>query len=77
MTTLAATSGLSVYWYLMRSTGAVALLLLTGAVALGVVDVRAAARPSATRHRAAQGDDLALMSHRLRVNPITCEQARQ
>jgi sulfoxide reductase heme-binding subunit YedZ len=40
MTTLAATSGPSVYWYLTRSTGAVALLLLTGAVALGVVDVR-------------------------------------
>jgi methionine sulfoxide reductase heme-binding subunit len=30
----------SVYWYLTRSTGVVALLLLTGAVTLGVVDVR-------------------------------------
>jgi sulfoxide reductase heme-binding subunit YedZ len=30
----------SAYWYLTRSTGAVALLLLTIAVALGVLDVR-------------------------------------
>jgi sulfoxide reductase heme-binding subunit YedZ len=37
---LAAAAGPSVYWYLTRSTGAMALLLLTGAVALGVVDVR-------------------------------------
>jgi sulfoxide reductase heme-binding subunit YedZ len=37
--TLAASGG-SAYWYLTRSTGAVALLLLTVAVALGVVDVR-------------------------------------
>jgi sulfoxide reductase heme-binding subunit YedZ len=36
--TLAA-SGPSVYWYLTRSTGAVALLLLTLAIALGVLDV--------------------------------------
>jgi predicted ferric reductase len=36
--TLAA-SGPSLYWYLTRSTGAVALLLLTLAIALGVVDV--------------------------------------
>jgi predicted ferric reductase len=35
-----AASGGSAYWYLSRSTGAVALLLLTFAVALGVVDVR-------------------------------------
>ncbi|HEY1451270.1 MAG TPA: ferric reductase-like transmembrane domain-containing protein [Solirubrobacteraceae bacterium] len=35
-----AASGGSTYWYLTRSTGAVALLLLTVAVALGVVDVR-------------------------------------
>lgn len=35
-----AAAGPSLYWYLTRSTGAVALLLLTGAVALGVVDVR-------------------------------------
>jgi methionine sulfoxide reductase heme-binding subunit len=32
-------AGPSLYWYLTRSTGAVALLLLTFAVALGVVDV--------------------------------------
>ena len=38
MITLAAT-GSSVSWYLTRSTGAVALLLLTGAVVLGVLDV--------------------------------------
>ncbi len=37
---VAASSGPSVAWYLTRSTGAVALLLLTGAVALGVVEVR-------------------------------------
>jgi predicted ferric reductase len=30
----------SLYWYLTRSTGAVALLLLSAAVVLGVVDVR-------------------------------------
>jgi sulfoxide reductase heme-binding subunit YedZ len=35
-----AASGGSAYWYLTRSTGAVSLLLLTFAVALGVVDVR-------------------------------------
>jgi len=35
-----ASAGPSIYWYLTRSTGAVALLLLTFAVALGVVDVR-------------------------------------
>ncbi len=33
-------TGGSLYWYLTRSTGAVALLLLTVAVVLGVVDVR-------------------------------------
>ena len=33
-------AGGSAYWYLTRSTGAVALLLLTLAIALGVVDVR-------------------------------------
>jgi methionine sulfoxide reductase heme-binding subunit len=33
-------AGPSPYWYLTRSTGAVALLLLTAAVVLGVVDVR-------------------------------------
>jgi methionine sulfoxide reductase heme-binding subunit len=36
---LAATGG-SAYWYLTRSTGAVALVLLTLAIALGVLDVR-------------------------------------
>jgi len=35
-----AAAGGSAYWYLTRSTGAVALLLLTVAMALGVVDVR-------------------------------------
>ncbi len=39
MTAILATGG-SLYWYLTRSTGAVALLLLTAAVVLGVVDVR-------------------------------------
>jgi methionine sulfoxide reductase heme-binding subunit len=33
-------AGPSLYWYLTRSTGAVALLLLTAAVVLGVVEVR-------------------------------------
>jgi sulfoxide reductase heme-binding subunit YedZ len=42
--TLAATSG-STYWYLTRSTGAVALLLLTFAIALGVLDVRRFSTP--------------------------------
>jgi predicted ferric reductase len=37
--TLAA-AGPSIYWYLTRSTGAVALLLLTFAIALGVIDVQ-------------------------------------
>lgn len=40
MSALVASSGPSAYWYLTRSTGAVALLLLSAAVALGVVDVR-------------------------------------
>src|ERR1700685_2855058 len=40
MTLSFATSGSSAYWYLTRSTGAVALLLLTLAIALGVADVR-------------------------------------
>jgi sulfoxide reductase heme-binding subunit YedZ len=35
-----ATDGPSTYWYLTRSTGAVALLLLSVAVALGVLDVQ-------------------------------------
>jgi sulfoxide reductase heme-binding subunit YedZ len=41
---LAASTG-SAYWYLTRSTGAVALLLLTAAVALGVLDVRLFSTP--------------------------------
>ena len=36
---LAVTVGPSVYWYVTRSTGAVALILLTASVALGVLDV--------------------------------------
>ena len=35
-----ASAGPSAYWYLTRSTGAVALVLLTLAIALGVVDVQ-------------------------------------
>jgi methionine sulfoxide reductase heme-binding subunit len=35
-----ASAGPSVYWYLTRSTGAVALLLLTLAIALGILDVQ-------------------------------------
>lgn len=35
-----ASAGPSAYWYLTRSSGVVALLLLSGAVVLGVVDVR-------------------------------------
>src|SRR5271170_4256422 len=40
-----ATAGPSVYWYLTRSTGAVALLLLTLAIVLGVLDVRRFSTP--------------------------------
>ncbi len=40
MSTQLATAAPSVYWYLTRSTGAVALLLLSGAVVLGVIDMR-------------------------------------
>jgi len=40
-----AAAGPSVYWYLTRSTGAVALILLTVAVALGVIDVRRYSTP--------------------------------
>ena len=39
MSAVFATAGPSVYWYLTRATGAVALLLLTLAIVLGVVDV--------------------------------------
>jgi sulfoxide reductase heme-binding subunit YedZ len=41
-----ASSGPSIYWYLTRSTGAVALILLTGAVALGVADVQRWSTPN-------------------------------
>ena len=44
MTAILATGG-SLYWYVTRSTGAVALLLLSGAVVLGVVDVRRCSTP--------------------------------
>lgn len=40
MTMPLAAAGGSAYWYLTRSTGAVALVLLTLAIALGVLDVR-------------------------------------
>jgi sulfoxide reductase heme-binding subunit YedZ len=40
-----ATAGPSVDWYLTRSTGAVALLLLSAALALGVVDVQRLSTP--------------------------------
>jgi methionine sulfoxide reductase heme-binding subunit len=40
MSVLAATSGPSAAWYITRSTGIVALILLTGAVVLGVLDAR-------------------------------------
>ena len=40
MNLLIAAAGPSAYWYLTRSTGAVALLLLTLSLVLGVVDVR-------------------------------------
>jgi predicted ferric reductase len=40
MSAATSTLGPSAYWYLTRSTGAVAMVLLTATVALGVVDVR-------------------------------------
>jgi sulfoxide reductase heme-binding subunit YedZ len=40
MSAAPAAAGPSAYWYLTRSTGAMALLLLTFAIALGVVDVK-------------------------------------
>ncbi len=43
---LAVGGGPSAYWYLTRSTGAVALLLLTVSVALGVADVRRFSSPA-------------------------------
>jgi predicted ferric reductase len=44
--TIMASAGPSVYWYLTRATGTVALLLLSGAVVLGVVDVRRWSAPA-------------------------------
>ncbi|MHB1469312.1 MAG: ferric reductase-like transmembrane domain-containing protein [Solirubrobacteraceae bacterium] len=46
---LAATLGPSAYWYLTRATGAVAMLLLTLVVALGVADVRRLSSPRVPR----------------------------
>jgi len=43
---LLASTGPSLYWYLTRSTGAVALILLTGAIALGVADVQRWSTPN-------------------------------
>jgi methionine sulfoxide reductase heme-binding subunit len=40
MSATLASTGPSIYWYMTRSTGTVALLLLSGAIVLGVVDVR-------------------------------------
>lgn len=45
MNAILAAAGPSAYWYLTRSTGIVALLLLTGAIMLGVVDVRRFSTP--------------------------------
>lgn len=46
MDVIAAASGTSFYWYMTRSTGAVALLLLSLTVALGVIDVKRVSSPS-------------------------------
>jgi predicted ferric reductase len=46
MTLKLAAAGPSAYWYLTRSTGAVALILLTLAIVLGVADVRRWSSPS-------------------------------
>jgi len=43
--TIATSIGPSTYWYLTRSSGAVALLLLTGTVLLGVLDVQRVSTP--------------------------------
>jgi sulfoxide reductase heme-binding subunit YedZ len=45
MTASLAAAGPSAYWYLTRSTGAVSLLLLTFAIALGVLDVKRLSSP--------------------------------
>jgi sulfoxide reductase heme-binding subunit YedZ len=49
MSTQLAAAGPSAYWYLTRSTGAVALLLLTVAIVLGVIDVRRWSSPRLLR----------------------------
>lgn len=49
MSSALATAGPSTYWYLTRSTGAVALLLLTVAVVLGVADVQRWSSPRLPR----------------------------
>ena len=46
---LAATVGPSAYWYLTRSTGTMALILLTASVVLGVVDVQRYTTPRMPR----------------------------
>jgi predicted ferric reductase len=45
MTSVLGASGPSATWYLTRSTGAVALVLLTAALVLGVLDVRRVSSP--------------------------------
>ena len=45
MSSVLAASGPSLYWYLTRSTGAVALLLLTISIVLGVLDVQRLSTP--------------------------------
>ncbi len=40
MSTVLASTGPSVYWYLTRASGTVALILLSGAIVLGIIDVR-------------------------------------
>jgi sulfoxide reductase heme-binding subunit YedZ len=45
MSNLLATSGPSAYWYLTRSTGTVALILLTATIALGVADLKRLGSP--------------------------------
>lgn len=45
MSMVMASSGPSAYWYLTRSTGSVALVLLTGSIVLGGLDVRRFSTP--------------------------------
>jgi methionine sulfoxide reductase heme-binding subunit len=49
MTVLGAASSSTTYWYLTRSTGAVALLLLTGSLALGIAEVSRLSSPRGPR----------------------------